>query len=257
MQLISRKIKLGLGNSRREIAVLHREGNSRGLFWLGGYNSDMQGSKANALDAFGASTGLSVTRFDYMAHGQSSGDFMRATISTWLEDAIAVFERFTNGPQILVGSSMGGWLAMLLNRHLRSKGIATVKAMLLIAPAVDMTRELVPKRFTAEQLTKMKETGHIKVPSAYSKEPYIYTQALIDDGEQHLLLGQPIKTDCPVHIIQGQQDPDVPPTHAQRLLQHLILNEAYLTLMPDGDHRLSRPQDLVKLTAVLNSLVTE
>lgn len=244
--------------SPRELAVLAREGGSPGLFWLGGYNSDMAGQKAQAVDAFGHDNGLAVTRFDYTAHGRSSGDFMQACISTWLEDAIAVFENYAVGPLILIGSSMGGWLAMLLNRHLTKSGKGNlIKAMLLIAPAVDMTKELVPQRFSDQQLAKMKSDGHIEVPSAYSEEPYIYTQKLLDDGEPHLLFGAPLETGCPVHILQSQQDPDVPPEHAQRLLQHLMLDEATLTLVPDGDHRLSRPQDLELMASILNSLVQE
>ena len=257
MPVLPQELTIGEMDTLRKLAILHRSGASPGIFWLGGYNSDMSGNKAQALDQFGADNGLAVTRFDYMAHGQSTGDFMQATISLWLEDAIAVFEKFTHGPQILVGSSMGGWLAMLLNQHLRANNKSPVKAMVLIAPAVDMSRELVPKRFSTEQLAQMKRDGHIEVPSAYSDTPYIYTQKLLDDGEQHLMLGKPIETGCPVHIIQGQQDPDVPAAHAQRLLQHLMLDEAYLTLVPDGDHRLSRPQDLATLEAILRSLVQE
>lgn len=249
------KIQLGAGKQQRDIAITHRKGNGAGIFWLGGYNSDMRGNKVLALDQFGQEHGLAVTRFDYMGHGQSSGDFYEACISLWLEDAIAVFEKSTNGPQILVGSSMGGWLALLLNKHLRQRGHKNVLGIVLIAPAVDMSRELVPLRFSTAQLAEMKAVGYIKVPSAYSDEPYIYTQKLLDDGEQHLLFGKPIETGCPVHIIQGQQDPDVPPSHAQRLLQHLMLDDANLTLVPDGDHRLSRPRDLDKLKQIILSLL--
>jgi len=257
-QPIPHSLSLGMQNQQRDIAVLSRDGQSPGLFWLGGYNSDMMGQKAQAIDIFGKEHGLAVTRFDYMAHGQSTGDYMQACISTWLEDAIAVFQKHTSGPQILIGSSMGGWLAMLLNQHLRQAGKAEqIKAMLLIAPAVDMTKELVPQRFSDEQLAEMKRDGYLEVPSAYSDQPYIYTQKLLDDGEQHLMLGEPIETGCPVHIIQGQEDPDVPPAHAQRLLQHLMLDEATMTIVPDGDHRLSRPQDLELLNSILNSLVQE
>ncbi len=147
---------------------------------------------------------------------------------------------------------------MLLNRHLQNIGKGNlVRAMLLIAPAVDMTKELVPQRFSVAQLAQMKRDGHLEVPSTYSDAHYIYTQKLLDDGEQHLMLGEPIETGCPVHIIQGQQDPDVPPEHAQRLFQHLMLDEVTMTLVPDGDHRLSRPQDLELMASILNSLVQE
>ena len=132
-QPIPHSLSLGMQNQQRDIAVLSRDGQSPGLFWLGGYNSDMMGQKAQAIDIFGQENGLAVTRFDYMAHGQSTGDYMQACISTWLEDAIAVFENYAVGPQILIGSSMGGWLAMLLNRHLMKSGKGNlIKAMLPI-----------------------------------------------------------------------------------------------------------------------------
>ena len=237
-------LDLGEGPSQRQIAYAHQTGRSPGLFWLGGYNSDMQGNKAQALVELGNEHGFAVTRFDYMAHGQSTGDFHQANISLWLEDAIAVFNKCCEGPQILVGSSMGGWLAMLLNQHIRAQGAGKIVGMILIAPAVDMTRELVPQRFSQSQLAEMKSEGFIEVPSKYGDGPYIYTQNLVDDGEKHLLLGAPIETGCPVHILQGQQDPDVPASHAERLLQHFMLDEAQLAMVPDGDHRLSRPEDL-------------
>lgn len=240
----------------RDIAISSQEGTSPGIFWLGGYNSDMFGGKANALSELCEEAGHAFTRFDYTAHGQSNGDFMQACISVWLADAISVFEEMCDGPQVLVGSSMGGWLAMLLNQHIKQKYPDRIKAMILIAPAIDMTRELVPNRFTQEQLSELDTVGHLAVPSAYSDEPYIYTLKLITDGEEHLLLNKSIKTDCPVHIIQGQQDPDVPAAHAQRLLQHILLDEATLTLVPDGDHRLSRPQDLELLKRITHSFVT-
>lgn len=215
----------------------------------------MQGNKAQALVELGNEHGFSVTRFDYMAHGQSTGDFHHANISLWLEDAIAVFEKCGDGPQILVGSSMGGWLAILLNQHFRAQGADRIAGMILIAPALDMTRELVPLRFSQSQLAEMKSQGFIEVPSKYGDGPYIYTQNLIDDGEKHLLLGAPIETGCPVHILQGQQDPDVPAAHAERLLQHLMLDEAQITMVPDGDHRLSRPEDLALLKRSILQLV--
>jgi pimeloyl-ACP methyl ester carboxylesterase len=237
-------LDVGTPPDNRQIAFLREGTQGKGLFWLGGYNSDMMGNKAQKLLDIALMQELQMTRFDYMAHGQSSGDFLNTNISKWLEDAIAVFEHCCDAPQILIGSSMGGWLALLLNQYLRAKGDERVKGLILIAPAVDMTRDLVPQRFTQEQLQEMKDHGHIKVPSAYSDEPYIYTYNLIEDGARHLMFGNPIETGCPVHILQGQKDPDVPPAHAQKLLQHLMLDEASLSLIPDGDHRLSRDKDL-------------
>lgn len=243
-------LDVGTAPDNRKIAFLREGKPGKGLFWLGGYNSDMMGNKAQKLLEIALAHDLQLTRFDYMAHGQSNGDFLNANISKWLEDAIKVFEHCCDAPQILVGSSMGGWLALLLNRYLRQKGDDRIKGLILIAPAVDMTRELVPQRFTAAQLQEMKKKGHIEVPSAYSDAPYIYTYNLLEDGEQHLMLGTPIETGCPVHILQGQKDPDVPASHAQKLLQHLMLDEASLSLVPDGDHRLSRDQDLALLEKI-------
>ena len=150
---------------------------------------------------------------------------------------------------------MGGWIAMLLNQWLRGHNQHDIKGMVLVAPAIDMTRELVPQRFSQTQLSEMKTKGYIEVPSKYGDGPYIYTQNLIDDGEQHLMFGKPIETGCPVHILQGQKDPDVPAAHAEKLLQHLMLDEAQLSLVPDGDHRLSRPEDLALLKRAILQFV--
>ncbi|HCO56317.1 MAG TPA: alpha/beta hydrolase, partial [Pelagibacterium sp.] len=165
-------LTVGQSDSARDIATLRRPGNAPGLFWLGGFRSDMMGSKAQALDALGVQKGLAVTRFDYSGHGQSGGDFLDGTISRWLEEALAVFET-TEGPQIVVGSSMGGWLALLVNRALRQRGDERVLAMVLIAPATDMTRDLMRETFTDAELLDLWEKGRVEQPSDYSDEPYI------------------------------------------------------------------------------------
>ena len=240
----------------REIAVLARDGNAPGLFWLGGFRSDMQGSKAGALDALGARQGLAVTRFDYSGHGQSGGAFLDGTISRWLEEALAVFAT-TSGPQIVVGSSMGGWLALLLARALATVGASRVAGLLLIAPAVDMTKDLMEDLFTPAEKAALAENGLVEQPSDYSDEPYRLTRGLIEDGASHLLFGRTIATGCPIAILQGGADTDVPRAHVEKLLSHLTLDPVSYTLVPDGDHRLSRPQDLELMERLVLSLVAD
>lgn len=247
-------ILVGSGSDAREIAVLRRSGQAPGLFWLGGFRSDMAGSKAQALDAFGAERGLAVTRFDYSGHGVSGGDFLDGSISRWLQEALEVFES-TKGEQIVIGSSMGGWLALLLNRALRERGDTRVKALVLIAPATDMTRDLMRDTFTDAELEDLWEKGRVEQPSDYSPEPYILTRKLIEDGEGHLMFGNPIRTHCPVAILQGGEDTDVPPAHALKLVSHLVSDPVTFTLIPDGDHRLSREQDLALLRQTIERLL--
>ena len=250
-----RMIAVGEGAARREIAVLAREGTPPGLFWLGGFRSDMTGGKATALDAWGARRGLAVTRFDYSGHGQSGGDFYEGTIGRWLEEAIAVF-RLTEGPQVVVGSSMGGWLALLLNRALRMAGEDRVRAMILIAPAVDMTADLMRATFTKRELRDLETLGVVMQPSDYG-DPYPLTRTLIEEGDNHLMFGRPISTGCPVTILQGGRDTDVPKDHALKLVAHMPSDPVTFTLVPDGDHRLSREQDLRLLEATLDRAVDE
>lgn len=239
----------------RDIAVLRRAGDTPGLFWLGGFKSEMTGSKATALAELGEKLGLGVTRFDYSGHGASAGEFTDGTISSWLEDALAVFAS-TVGPQIVIGSSMGGWLALLLNKALRAAtGENRVQAMVLIAPAVDMTEDLMRARFTPEEVHTLHMHGRIEQPSDYSDEPYVLTEDLIADGAKHLLFGKgSIVAGCPVVILQGGKDPDVPPEHALHLLAHLTLDPVTFTLIPDGNHSLSRDEDLEKLCEVVTRL---
>jgi len=249
-----RTLRVGPDADARDIAVLARPGRAPGLFWLGGFRSDMEGSKAQALDALGAAEGLAVTRFDYSGHGVSGGDFLDGTISRWLEEALAVFAT-TEGEQIVVGSSMGGWLALLLNRALRQRGDARVKAMVLIAPATDMTRDLMRETFTDAELLDLWEKGRVEQPSDYSPEPYVLTRTLIEDGDTQLLFGAPIGPPCPVAILQGGQDPDVPPAHELTLVSHLVSDPVTFPLAPDGDHRLSRDADLELLRQTVMRLV--
>jgi len=246
---------VGEGDAKRRVAILRRDGKNPGLFWLGGFKSDMTGSKACAIDALGTTLGVQVTRFDYSGHGASSGDFLDGSISQWLEDALAVFDT-TKGRQIIVGSSMGGWLALLLNKALLARNDQRVHALVLIAPAVDMTEDLMRTHFSPQELHDLHALGRVEQASDYSDEPYVLTQKLIQDGALHLLFGKgAIRTDCPVTILQGGQDTDIPPSHALKLLSHLTSDPVVFTLIPDGDHSLSRAQDLAHLEGVLTRLV--
>ncbi len=242
----------------RTIAVRAREGKSRepGVFWLGGFKSDMKGTKAAALDRWAAAEGRACVRFDYSGHGESGGAFTDGTIGRWLAESLAVNRQFMTGPQVLVGSSMGGWLALLLARALRGlEGAApqntALAGMVLIAPAVDFTEELMWKRFPDAIRQEIETTGRWLRPSEYSEEPYPITRRLIEEGREHLLLGGMIETGCPVHILQGVQDPDVPWRHAQELVSRLAQDDVVLTLVKDGDHRLSRPEDIERLIAAV------
>jgi pimeloyl-ACP methyl ester carboxylesterase len=257
MTMIERtNLVVGDGSAARAIAIEHRPGSAPGLFWLGGFRSDMMGSKAMALDALGAEKGLAVTRFDYSGHGRSGGAFEAGTISRWLEEAQAVFAT-TRGEQVVVGSSMGGWLALLLVRALRQAGGSRVRGLVLVAPAPDMTHELMLPDFTPEEHEALQNLGYADQPSAYSETPYRITRTLIEDGGKHLLFGNVIETGCPVTILQGGQDPDVPQSHAIKLATHILHDPVTLTLIPDGDHRLSRPEDLARLKDAAWRLVVE
>ena len=257
MDETAERITVGTATAAREVAVIRRAGAAPGLFWLGGFRSDMAGTKALALDAFGAARGLAVTRFDYSGHGVSGGRFEDGTISRWAEEAKAVFDT-TAGPQVLIGSSMGGWMALLLARaHLAQVGRAAsrLKALVLIAPAPDFTEDLMWAGFSEEIRREIVETGVYREPSDYSDEPYLITRALIEDGRRNLVLGGEIELGCPVTILQGVNDTSVPWRHAIRLTTRLTRDDVTLTLVPDGDHRLSRPQDIEKLTKVLDGIV--
>jgi pimeloyl-ACP methyl ester carboxylesterase len=238
--------------SSRTIAVRTREGKSPGLFWLGGFKSDMKGTKAEALDSWAAEQGRGCVRFDYSGHGESGGDFREGTIGGWLEESLAVYRAYAKGPQILIGSSMGGWIALLLAKRLREiAGVSPLAGMVLIAPAVDFTEELMWKNFSPAIRREIEEKGEWLRPSEYSEGPYPITRKLIEDGRNHLMLGGLIEPGCPVHILQGVHDPDVPWGHAVELVSRLARDDVVLTLIKDGDHRLSRPEDIERLIAAV------
>jgi pimeloyl-ACP methyl ester carboxylesterase len=245
-------IEVGNATGRRRIAVRARMGSAPGLFWLSGFNSDMHGTKAIALDAWAAERNRACVRFDYSGHGESGGAFVDGTIGRWLEETVAVFEQFCAGPQVVIGSSMGGWMALLLAREMarRPTSRASPAGLVLIAPAPDFTEELMWKGFSPEIRHQIETDGVWLRPSAYG-EPYPITRALIEEGRNHLLLGGSIDVGCPVRILQGAQDPDVPWRHAFALAHRLPVDDVVLTMIQDGDHRLSRPQDIARMIAAV------
>jgi pimeloyl-ACP methyl ester carboxylesterase len=245
-------IEVGSDSAARRIAVRARSGSAPGLFWLGGFNSDMRGTKALALDAWAAEHGRACVRFDYSGHGESGGAFIDGTIGRWLEESVAVFGQFCSGPQIVIGSSMGGWMALLLAREIakRPASRASLAGLVLIAPAPDFTEELMRKGFSLEARHDIETKGVWLRPSEYG-EPYPITRALIEEGRNHLLLGSAIEVGCPVRILQGAQDPDVPWQHAFALTHRLPCDDVVLTMIQDGDHRLSRPQDIARILAAV------
>ena len=219
--------------------------------WLSGFKSDMSGGKAMAVEAWAKDTGHGALLFDYSGHGLSEGDFAEGTISAWRADALAAIDAQTEGPLVLVGSSMGGWMALLaaLARPERVKGLV------LIAPAPDFTEKLMWPDFTPEQQAEILETGFTLRPSDYG-EPYPITRALIEDGRTWSILDGDIAFDGPVRILQGMQDPDVPWGHALALTSSLTSNDLVLHLIKDGDHRLSRDKDIARLLAVCGEVAT-
>jgi pimeloyl-ACP methyl ester carboxylesterase len=245
-------IEVGQGIGARRIAARVRNGRGPGVFWLSGFNSDMNGTKAQAVDAWAEAKGRACVRFDYSGHGLSEGAFADGTIGRWLEESLAVFDRFCDGPQIVIGSSMGGWIALLLAREMvrRQGAKASLAGLVLIAPAPDFTEELMWKQFSSEIRAEIETTGQWMRPSAYG-DPYPITRALIEDGRKHLVLDSSIAVGCPVRILQGAQDADVPWQHAFALTSQLPSDDVVLSLIQDGDHRLSRPQDIARLIAAV------
>ena len=246
-------IEVGADNAARRIAVRARAGSGPGLFWLGGFNSDMKGTKALALDAWAAEHGRACVRFDYSGHGESGGRFADGTVGRWLEESLAVFERFCAGPQVVVGSSMGGWIALLLAREVAKRArSASLAGLVLIAPAPDFTEELMWKGFSPDIRREIETKGVWLRPSQYGDgTPYPITRDLIEEGRNHLLLGGSIEVGCPVRILQGAKDPDVPWRHAFALAHRLPADDVVLTVIQDGDHRLSRPQDIARIIAAV------
>jgi pimeloyl-ACP methyl ester carboxylesterase len=250
---------VGYGTAARDIAYRHapaKTAGATGLFWLSGFMSDMGSTKATAVAQWAKGQGFGSTLFDYSGHGVSSGRFVDGTIGRWLEEASAVFTTVTTGPQVIIGSSMGGHIALVLLRKLAREApeqAARVKGLVLIAPAWDMTEELMWKKFSGDARRAVIEDGAYHRPSAYA-QPYTITRDLIEDGRRHLLARQPFDPGCPVIILQGLLDADVPAQHTRELLAFLDGRDIRLIEIPDGEHRLSRPEDLEKLFSAILEL---
>lgn len=257
-------VTVGAGNDARPIALLLRDADpARGpdrptLVWLGGYRSDMTGTKAVEMDALAAEKGLCAIRFDYSGHGASGGAFREGTISRWLEEALAVLDHVGPRNVVLVGSSMGGWIALRLAQEIARRASGPkVSGMVLIAPAPDFTAELIEPNLSDAERRSLDERGYFEEPSEYSAEPNIFTRTLIEDGRQNRVLTGIIETGCPVHILQGMADPDVPYAHALKLVEFLPADDVVLTLVRDGDHRLSRPEDIARMKAAILAMTQE
>jgi pimeloyl-ACP methyl ester carboxylesterase len=238
------------------IAYRRQAGGAPGVVWFGGYKSDMLGTKAEWLAGFCATRGMAYLRHDYSGHGESGGDFADGTISKWVEQSLAAFRQQSEGPQVLVGSSMGAWIALRLIEELRKEGEGPrIAGLALIAPAPDFTVELIEPSLTKKQKAALAEKGYFEEPSEYSDQPYIYTRALIEDGRDNRVMARPIDTHCPVHILQGLKDDSVPPSHALKLASLLPADDVTVSLIPDGDHRLSRLQDLEMLGKAIDAIL--
>ncbi len=226
-----------------------------GTFWLGGFKSDMRGTKAEVLADHAKQTGRSFVRFDYSGHGESGGAFVDGTISAWLDQADAVFNAHAPGKRVLIGSSMGGWIALLLARRLITAGKSErLGGLILIAPAADMTRDLMWDKYGEAFRDEVVRLGKYERPSEYSDEPYVITLALIEDGKQHLMLDDGVDLPCPVRILQGEDDPDVPWEHGMKVYRALRGDDVSLDLIKHGDHRLSTPRDLARLVETAEAL---
>ena len=250
---------IGEAGATRRIAYLKRSTSGggavkRGLVWLPGFKSDMVSTKASALDQYCGEHGRALLRFDYSGHGQSEGRFEDGTLSLWLEESLEMIRSGTQGPQILVGSSMGGYLALLAARDLAQSGESQrLAGLVLIAPAVDFTEALIWGAAPPAARRAIMEKGAWQRPSLYSADPYTITRALIEDGRRHLLLGGTIRAHCRVAILQGMQDSEVPFAHALTVVEHMAGDSVTLTLIKDGDHRLSRPEDIALLISTIES----
>ncbi|SDA89005.1 alpha/beta hydrolase [Sinorhizobium sp. NFACC03] len=253
-------IEVGTDAAQRRIAmrVRHPEKPSGQptLVWLGGYRSDMTGTKAVEVERYAMERGAACVRFDYSSHGASGGAFTDGTISRWLEESLAVIDRAAPGRVVLIGSSMGCWIALRVIQELRQRGDGNrVAGLVLIAPAPDFTAELIEPNLTEAERASLAERGFFEEPSEYSPEPNIFTRALIEDGRVNRVLEGTITTGCPVHILQGMRDPDVPYTHALRLMEHLPSDDVVMTLIRDGDHRLSREEDIAKMKQAIGTML--
>ena len=249
---------VGQGRDARNIAFRVQSGEAPTVVWLGGYRSDMRGTKAEHVAGLCRADDIGFCRLDYSGHGESGGRFEDGTISRWTAEAAAVIDAGTRGSLVFVGSSMGAWIALrLAQAAVQAEIKSRIAGLLLIAPAPDFTERLVKPKMTPEQWEELERDGALRVPSQYGPEPDLYTRALLDDGARSLVMEDLIETNCPVRIIQGMADPDVPYTHALDLVTMLPSDGVTMTLVRDGDHRLSRPQDLSLIGRAVRDLVAE
>lgn len=235
----------------RRLAHRHTPGRQPGVLFCGGFTSDMTGTKATALESWCRARGLAYTRFDYGGHGASSGRFEDGTIGSWCGDALSIVDRVTAGPLVVVGSSMGGWIMLLLARARPAR----VRGLIGIAAAPDFTEDLLMPQATTEQRRQMAEQGYWMQPSAYGEAPHPVTRALIEDGRGRLVLRGRLEVDCPVHLLHGMQDADVPWQTSVRLAERLSSDDVVVELIKAGDHRLSTAADLARITAAVGRLV--
>ncbi|MCB1396234.1 MAG: alpha/beta hydrolase [Rhodobacteraceae bacterium] len=234
----------------RKLAYVRSPGIGPGVVFLGGFKSDMTGTKAQFLEGWARERGRAFLRFDYSGHGQSSEDFLDGCIGDWAEDAIAAISALTEGPQVLVGSSMGGWISLLVAKAMPAR----VAALVGIAAAPDFTEDGMWSDFTEGQRAALMAEGRIDLASEYSDEPYVITRRLIEDGRHRLVLRDPLPLPFPVRLLQGSNDTDVPPAVALRLFEHADSPDLRLTLVKGADHRFSEPENLALIAATLDSL---
>ena len=234
----------------RKLAYVRTPGSGPGVVFLGGFKSDMTGTKAQFLQAWAEGQGRAFLRFDYSGHGQSSGDFLDGCIGDWAADAMAAVSALTQGPQVIVGSSMGGWIACLLARSMPER----VKALVGIAAAPDFTEDSMWASFDDGQRAALARDGFVDLPSEYDDAPYRITRKLIEDGRSQLVLRRPLPLPFPVRLLQGSADVDVPPSVALRLFDHADSPDLRLTLVKGADHRFSDPDNLALLAQTLIDL---
>lgn len=230
-----------------------------GLVWFPGFNSTMSSTKISALKSWAAERGRSLVCFDYSGHGSSDGDAKDGTISQWLAESLAILRKVPSGPQILVGSSMGAWLVLLILRAISrddplAAGIPAIAGAMLIAPAHDMTEELMWKEFSDEARKALEAHGYYERPSRYGDGPYIISRKLIEDGRNHLIGHETFEPPCPVRIMHGMEDPDVPWSHGNELTHILTGDDVSISFIQDGDHRLSRDKDIETMQFILDDL---
>jgi len=244
---MSKKPRFVTGTDNRKIAYHKLEGSAPTVIFCGGYMSDMEGTKALFLEETCDKLGLSYVRFDYSGHGSSSEDFVEGTIGKWRDDGLSIIDQVTQGPLIIVGSSMGGWIGLLLSLAREQR----IKAFIGIAPAPDFTRELMWDKYSDDIKATLKRDGLYLEPSDYSDEPYKVSYSLIRDGENHILLNKPIALSCPVRLFHGLEDSEVPHEYSARIAGKLTSEDVIISYNKSGDHRLSSDADLQRLRQAL------